>query len=553
MFSQQKLTYYANYIPDPYIRQNTFLKEEPQLDPLPSFERSRALLPQPSWKGHDSAMDCYWKVWEIAFRNLRQPTRKNGFASPYIDTAFNGNLFMWDSAFILLFARYGKRAFNFQRTLDNFYAKQHPDGFICREIRESDGTDTFTRFDPSATGPNVMPWTEWEYYLNYGDQERLAKVFPPLLAFHHWFRRYRTWPDGTYWASGWACGMDNQPRLLIPEEDQAVRYPLEWWGNGHMAWIDTCLQAVFSAQILTKMAKALSREPEVNNLQKEVQQLKGVINRTMWDEATGFYYDRFANGELSNVKTIGAYWALLADILPPGNLERFIAHLENSREFNRPHRVPSLSADHPDYSPEGSYWLGSVWAPTNYMILRGLTQAGLDGLAYEIGFNHLQNVVSVFEQTGTVWENYAPEIAASQNTARNNPGEWTDLPPEMVRELERIRKIRENCKPGRPTPGNIARDDFVGWTGLPPVAVLFEYVFGLRPDVPANRLVWDIHLIDEHGIKGYPYGENGLLDLHCQARSSTWEQPVVSLLSNVPVVVEMRWEGGVETRQIPAS
>jgi hypothetical protein len=80
--------------------------------------------------------------------------------SNFIDTAFNNCLFMWDSAFILLFARYrthththtartarteyafvlmnavaspagryGSRAFDFQRTLDNFYAKQHPDGY----------------------------------------------------------------------------------------------------------------------------------------------------------------------------------------------------------------------------------------------------------------------------------------------------------------------------------------------------------------------------------------------------------------------------------------
>jgi hypothetical protein len=43
---------------------------------------------------------------------------------------------MWDSAFILLFARYGSRAFDFQRTLDNFYAKQHPDGYT-RDTRHA--------------------------------------------------------------------------------------------------------------------------------------------------------------------------------------------------------------------------------------------------------------------------------------------------------------------------------------------------------------------------------------------------------------------------------
>jgi hypothetical protein len=70
-------------------------------------------------------------VWWVvqAFRNIKPAGTESGFVANFIDTAFNDCLFMWDSAFILLFARYGSRAFDFQRTLDNFYAKQHPDGY----------------------------------------------------------------------------------------------------------------------------------------------------------------------------------------------------------------------------------------------------------------------------------------------------------------------------------------------------------------------------------------------------------------------------------------
>ncbi len=96
----------------------------------------------------------------------------------FIDTAFNDCLFMWDSAFILLFARYGRRAFDFQRTLDNLYASQHPDGFICREIGTFDGKDRFERFDAASTGPNVMPWTEWEHYGDTADSDRLGTGLP---------------------------------------------------------------------------------------------------------------------------------------------------------------------------------------------------------------------------------------------------------------------------------------------------------------------------------------------------------------------------------------
>ena len=68
---------------------------------------------------------------------------------------------MWDSSFILMFARYGTRFFPFQNTLNNFYAQQHPDGFICREIK-ADGADCFERYDPVSTGP--VSYTHLEVY-----------------------------------------------------------------------------------------------------------------------------------------------------------------------------------------------------------------------------------------------------------------------------------------------------------------------------------------------------------------------------------------------------
>jgi hypothetical protein len=504
---------YHTYILNPFVEQNSFRTENLRSDFLPDYGDFRKLLPQPRWNGHETAIDCYWKTWEIAYRNLRLPTLENGFVSPYIDTAFNGNLFMWDSAFILMFARYGRNAFNFQQTLDNFYAKQHPDGFICREIRETDGTDCFLRFDPPATGPNVLPWTEWEYYQNFGDQERLTKVFPALLAYHQWFRRYRTWQDGTYWACGWACGMDNQPRLDLTEQKDRGGFLgfYEWWDTNHMIWVDTCFQALFSAQILIEMAGVLERREDIHDLENEIEHLKEVVNDRLWDDKASFYFDRRADGRLSQVKTIGAYWALLSGVIPKDYLDRFISHLKDKDEFNRLHRVPSLSADHPDFDPKGSYWRGGVWAPTNYMILRGLTSLGYHALTREIGINHHANVINVFEKTGTLWENYSPD---------------------------------------NPEPGNIARSDFVGWSGLPSVAVLFEYVFGLRPEVPKQVLTWDVSLLEEHSVSQYPFGSQGILDLHCKERNIATEKPIIKIHANVPFTLFLNWEGGSETIQI---
>ena len=119
----------------PYVKENVFIGAEPEQRPLPTFEEARDRLPQPVWEGHKSVLDCYWRAWELAFGNLCRPEPGTGFVSNFIDTAFNGCIFMWDSSFILMFGKYGQRIFDFQDTLNNFYSHQHRDGFICREIQ----------------------------------------------------------------------------------------------------------------------------------------------------------------------------------------------------------------------------------------------------------------------------------------------------------------------------------------------------------------------------------------------------------------------------------
>ncbi len=490
--------YYPTYVPDPFAEANPFRTMTPEDAPLPTLDAVRDLLPTPTWDGHEQTIACYWKVWELAFSHLHRPAPGSGFVANYIDTAFNDCIFLWDSAFILLFARYGRRAFDFQRTLDNFYAKQHPDGFICREIGRAAGDDRFQRFDPGSTGPEVMPWNEWEYFLQSGDTARLAQVFPALVAYHRWMRMYHTWRDGSYWSSGWGCGMDNQPRM-----DES-KYHVELQ-HGHLVWVDACMQAVFSARVILQIAAVLGREAEVPDMQAEIAKLGRFINDRLWRDADAFYYDMDGDDALTGVKTIGAYWALLAGLVPLERRERFIAHLRNPAEFDRTHRIPTLSADHPAYKDDGRYWRGGVWAPTNYMVLRGLTANGQDALAHEIAINHIENVTEVFGSTGTVWENYAPEYAGI---------------------------------------GNPSRPDFVGWTGLSPVTIMFEYAFGLRPDTPNNTLLWDVRLLEAHGVGRYPFGADGVLELRCAARASAGERPQITASSTVPLTLIVRWDGG---------
>ena len=178
--------------------------------------------------------------------------------------------------------------------------------------------------------------------------------------------------------------------------------------------------------------------------------------------------------------------------------------------------IPALSADHPNFSPNGDYWNGGVWAPTNYMVLCGLDCYNRFDLSHKIGMNYVKNVVSVFNDTDTVFENYAP-------------------------------CLDEN---GKPKPGNPARDDFVGWTGLAPISVLFEFVFGIKPDAEHGVIRWHIDLTERHGVERYPFGKDATLTLLCSARKSIHDEPQVTITSDRPVTVELIWDEGKQSKTV---
>ena len=127
----------------------------------------------------------------------------------------------------------------------------------------------------------------------------------------------------------------------------------------------------------------------------------------------------------------------------------------------------ALVADEKEYEADGGYWLGGVWAPTNYAIIKGLERAGYEAFAADASERYLAGMAAVFKQTGTVWENYAPETMA---------------------------------------PGNPSKKDFVGWSGCGPIALLIENVLGFRPDGTRKALHWNLRLFEPHGIRQLRFG-----------------------------------------------
>ncbi len=489
-----------------------FAKQEYTPEPIPLFEQSIDQLPQPILDGDPGWIDMYWTCWEIAFRGFKQPPPGSPLVSNWLDEAFSENIFQWDTIFMLMFARYGHDVFPAIESLDNFYALQFESGFIGREFRESDGRLIHFDFDGglfSDTGwkntinPPLFSWAEVESYRITGDKSRFARVLPVLESYAEWLNRDGD-PDALdweangrisentehklYWNTPLGSGMDNTPR---PAEKGA-------------GWVEMSAQMVIMYNNLAIICDELGEPDKASRYREEAKVLGQRINRWCWHEEDGFYYDVQANGEQFRKKTIGGFWPLLAGIASQDQAERLVAHLVDESEFWRPVVFPTLSAEEAEYHAEGGYWQGAVWAPTNVMVIKGLERYGYDDLAARATERYLQAMYTVYAETGTVFENYAPESFVQ---------------------------------------GEPSKADFVGWTGCGPIQLLFENVMGLRPDGASNTLTWYLRRTDRHGVQRMKLGRNQV-SVVCAERDSEDSPAIISVVCSLPIRLIVKHPSG---------
>lgn len=498
---------------------------------LPEFDVLRNRLPSPIDEEHPLWIETYWKAWTLGFHNFRAPAPESGFVSQFIDAAFNQNIFLWDSCFMSMFCNFAWPLVPGISSLDNFYARQHEDGEISREIVRATGVDfdpwinhedkpLFSRWGwPSLQStvnetrdepvhyegrpvpkPNprltldaldnpILAWAELEHYRVTGDRARIEDVWEPLVHYYAAFQKYLRQGNGLY-VTDWAS-MDNSPRNAY----------LKGGGMG----VDISAQMVLFARQLAEIAGVLGKQQDAARYRNDAGELANQINQLMWDSQNKFYYDLRLSGERAPIKTIAAYWTLLGEVASKPQAADLVEELSNPRTFKRLNRVPTLAADQPGYDPQGGYWRGSVWAPTDTMVIRGLEKYGYEDLAREVAINHLNLVANVFKKTGTIWENYASDAEA----------------------------------PGKP-----AKSDFVGWSGIGPIMYLLEYGIGLRPDAPHNELLWRLDSGGRVGCDRFRFNNHSVSLAAAPPENS---KRLISVQSDGAFELRVRYQGAEQT------
>lgn len=377
------------------------------------------------------------------------------FQKPYLDAAFNGDLFLWDTCMMAAWAKYAP-SLPMAAALDNFYRVQRPSGFICRQISPQ-GEDIWDSAHPISANPPLLAWAEMELQRTFPDIPRLRRVYPFLVRFHQFLESAYRGEDGLFFSDAHGSGMDNisrSPRGWTPDgkgltislrkchasvrdfaraisHSRDLEYSPQWNRQGRS--VDFSAQMAFDARRLSEMAALLGKPREAASWNREAEEINAAINRHCWNPRIGFYCD-LGYGKKIPRRHVGMFWTLWSGAAADPSVLRFLTRsLRDPAGFGRPVPVPSLPADDPDYCRWGNYWRGGVWAPTTYMVLRGLREAGQDTLATTLARRIVHAADRVFQATGTFWENYSPEFPAYGLPARPDFCGWTALIPIAIR------------------------------------------------------------------------------------------------------------------------
>ncbi|MBR7130964.1 MAG: hypothetical protein IKC82_03115 [Lentisphaeria bacterium] len=439
---------------------------------------------KPQW------LQLYRCAWETCLQKIDYDSPGKG--NPPIMTCMPGvlTIWQWDSCFMAMYAKYSNGIIAPMNNLDLLYSFQRDDGYISMAYSLPDGKERYGE----RVNPPLFAWVEYDYYRFTGDASRIARVYPILKKYFFWLKNNRRRKHELYFFEDTgSSGMDNSPRSGYSAANLA---------GSDVCFVDLSCQQLLAANYLAELAKVIGFDDDAKMWQTEAEELRSLINRYHYKPATAFYHDCFeaTMNALAN-KTIAGFWSLLSCAADLKQAQALVDHLNDPKEFNSGYPIPSLSLDDPNFDPDGGYWLGSAWAPTNYMVIKGLEKYQYFDLARELTARHLDIMTEVMldPQYGGIWECYAPVAPA---------------------------------RPARRAEGELVREEFCGWSAIGPISMFIENILGLDFDGINKKVVWRLDQTCRNGIKDLNFA-GGVISLICNGSDK------ISISSTVDFSIEI--------------
>lgn len=304
----------------------------------------------------------------------------------------------------------------------------------------------------------LSAWAVWHIYQEDKDKEFLQEMYPKLVDYHNWWYTNRdhdqngiaeygamisdyhwertedgdivTNKDGTpkfdeaavIEAAAWENGMDDATRFdqeghgdddigvkvfENKQDGKAVGYSL----NQESVDLNSYLYA--EKAFLYSIAKELGKTSDATKFEKDAKYIKEYIQKNMYDEKTGSFYDLQINKDGSETKLLSnrgkgteSWLPLWAKVATKEQAETIKENIMDPEKFNTYVPFPTASKDNPKFE-EDQYWRGPVWLDQALFGVEALQNYGYNDEAVAMAkklFNNAEGLMG----NGPIHENYNP-------------------------------------------------------------------------------------------------------------------------------------------------
>lgn len=303
------------------------------------------------------------------------------------------NMWLWDSVFHAI----GHRHLNTEiaeSLILALFDVQRDDGFIPHMAKPHEISD--------ITQPPVIAWGAYLVYKKSGNKEFLKNAFANNKKFLIWCSKNRRKSNNELYS--WHTNADLNNRCDESGMDNSPRFDTE----SDLFAIDLSCYMANETRFMKKIADELGDTESSDFFSQWYEKIKADINRTLWCEEDGFYYDYDINKRCFNkVRSVASFLPIFAGVCDKNQCGSLVAHLENPDEFGTQFPIPSISAKDKTFGSD--MWRGPVWINCNYMILKGLAEYGYNDLSQKIKEKTLDVIDEWYKRTGTVYEFYDSE------------------------------------------------------------------------------------------------------------------------------------------------
>lgn len=252
------------------------------------------------------------------------------------------------------------------------------------------------------------------------DAALLRECFQCVTRQIGWFESARrAQPDGFFYNDillhKWESGVDEGVRF-----DTAA--------TGPRPCVDATCHVYQLCDYAARWARALGQDDRP--WRERADRLATFIRTQLWDDASGFFYDRWAIEDPAlRTAAFEGMWPVVTGAATPAQAQRVIDEwLLNPERFFSSHPIATVGVRDPKFSLR--MWRGPAWNSMTYWAARGCVRYGRPDAARRLLAAALDDTAAQFDRTGTIWEYFHPagghpeDLARKPQTKRNRP--WTD-------------------------------------------------------------------------------------------------------------------------------